>query len=185
MITRIAGLAVYQLAKFRRLADTITVSYFLNRSFFVKLAPVWVLVLVAGSLLPQEAKVALGTCPRPGQPVTMRIAWTHRLAHYGSFGSTALLLILIARSAGQRRAALASTGALGVGIEVLQHVIYKSAFEPIDARDDVFAACAVYLIVFALRHSTAGERNYQQVTVFPTTLLNPRSMAVSTDDTNC
>jgi hypothetical protein len=130
-------------------------SNLLKRSFFVKLAPLWILALVVGSLLPQDAKIALGTEPREGQRVTSQIAWTHRLVHYGAFGSTALLLMVIARNARQRQAALLATIALGVGIEALQHVIYGSDFEAIDARDDVFAACVVYLICYLVRRCTA------------------------------
>jgi hypothetical protein len=128
----------------------------LSKLLFIKLAPFWILALIIGSLLPHAAKVAMGTSPPPGQPITMQIAWTHRLVHYAAFGSTALLLFVIARNARERQAALLATIALGVGIETLQHVIYKSSFETLDACDDAFAACAVSVTRSLVRRTTGN-----------------------------
>ncbi len=128
----------------------------------MKIAPLWILIVITGSLLPQKAKVAMGTSPAAGKPVTVQIARTHRLVHYSAFGSTALLLIAIALSARQRRAALLGTIALGVGIEALQHVIYRSDFETIDARDDMIAACIGYLIWYVASRGFNQELNKLQ-----------------------
>jgi hypothetical protein len=103
-------------------------------------------VLVIGSLLPEEAKVAMGTSTPEGNSVVARVAWTHSLIHYAAFGSTVLILMASARGNWQRHAALLATIALGIGIEKLQQLFYGSDFEMNDVRDDVFAACSVYLI---------------------------------------
>jgi VanZ family protein len=108
-------------------------------------------VLVIGSLLPEQAKVAIGTSTPEGSAVVVRIAWTHSLAHYAAFGSTVLILMTNARRNWQRHAALLATIALGIGIEKLQQLFYGSDFEMNDVRDDVFAACSVYLIWHVVR----------------------------------
>jgi VanZ family protein len=118
----------------------------LKQSVFVKVACFWILALVIGSFLPQQAKVALGTSTASGQAVVARVAWTHGIVHYAAFGSTTLLLIVIARKPWQRHTAFLATIVLGVGIELLQHFLYGSDIELTDVRDDAFAACAAYLI---------------------------------------
>ena len=79
------------------------------------------------------------------------IAWTHSLVHYVAFGSTVLLLMVSARRNWERHAALLATIALGIGIEKLQQFFYGSDFEMNDVRDDVFAACSVYLFWHSVR----------------------------------
>lgn len=128
----------------------------LKRAFIVNAVPLWIAALVVGSLLPQQAKVALGISTPEGQAVTRRMVWTHRLVHYAAFGSTALLLIAIARKGREREAALLAVIALAVGIEALQHFIYRNDFETDDARIDVFAACAAYLIWHVLPQARQG-----------------------------
>lgn len=104
------------------------------------------LVLIAGSLMPHSFKVALGTSGVSRATRNARIIRTHRLVHYSTFGFTAWLLLLVARNNRQRCAALITTITLGLGVEVLQHLIYRSDFEFNDVRDDALAACAVCLI---------------------------------------
>lgn len=123
----------------------------LKRALIVKLVPLWIAALVIGSLLPQQAKVALGISTQLGQQVTRRMVWTHRFVHYAAFGSTALLLIAVARKGRQRQAAILAVVVLAVGIEALQHFIYRNDFETSDVRIDLFAACAAYLIWHVVR----------------------------------
>lgn len=130
----------------------------LKRSLFVSAVPLWIAALVIGSLLPQQAKVALGISTPEGQAVTLRMVWIHRLVHYAAFGSTALLLIAIARKGPRRQAALLAVVVLAVGIEALQHFIYRNGFEADDVRIDVFAACAAYLIWHVVRLVRDGAR---------------------------
>jgi len=130
--------------------------FFLKRSFLVGAVAFWIAALVIGSLLPQQAKVALGISTPEGQEFTRRTVWTHRLVHYAAFGSTALLLIAITREGRQRQAALLAVIALAVGIEALQHFIYRNDFETDDARIDAFAACAAYVIWHVVRLARQG-----------------------------
>jgi hypothetical protein len=125
----------------------------LKQSVFVKAAFFWVVALVAGSLLPQQVKVALGTSTPEGHAIVARVLRTHCAVHYAAFGSTALLLMAIARNSWQRHIALLTTIALGAGTELGQHFLYGSDIEMTDIRDDAFAACAVYLIWHVVRLS--------------------------------
>lgn len=119
-----------------------------SRKVYALLAPVWLLCLIIGSLLPYEAKVAMGT--RPGYPVNPRlpvVTLKHRFFHWLSFGGTALLLCLLARTRYQDQAATAATIALGCGIEYAQHAFYHGRIEWWDMRDDSYAALAVLVLV--------------------------------------
>lgn len=120
------------------------------------LAPVWLVCLIAGSLLPYDAKVAMGT--RPGFPVNPHlpvVTLKHRLFHWISFGSTAVLLTLLGRNRYQEVGAAAATVGLGVAIELAQHWIYRSGMEWWDVRDDTLAA----LVAVALAGVPAVKRS--------------------------
>lgn len=119
-----------------------------RRKLYKAIAPIWLLVLIVGSLLPYEAKVAMGS--RPGYPVSpkTRVATLkHRTFHWLSFGSTALLLMLLARGRKEDLLATTATMALGMAIEWTQHVMYHSRLEWWDVRDDTYAALAALLLV--------------------------------------
>lgn len=92
-----------------------------RQTAFVTPACFWILALLTGSLLPQSAKIALGTSTPDGQAVVARFVWIRGLLPYAAFGSTALLLLAISRKSWQRRTALLMTVALGAGIEFIQH----------------------------------------------------------------
>jgi len=93
-----------------------------------------VLALVIGSILPEDAKVAIGT------------HYQHRLYHLLSFGSTAYLLTLIARTARERLYALLFVIALGAALEFSQHGIFGNPIEWWDIRDDTLGAFAAALL---------------------------------------
>jgi hypothetical protein len=94
------------------------------RTLLARVAPIWVLALVIGSVLPDAAKIAIGT------------HYWHRLYHLLSFGSTAYLLTLIARTTRERLYALLFVIALGAAIEFSQHAIFGNSIEWWDIRDD-------------------------------------------------
>jgi hypothetical protein len=119
------------------------------RSVLVKLVSVWIFLLIWGSFTP-PAKVALGSS---GKVISVRaISQTrkatlrHRVVHWCAFGSTALLLLLSARTHLQRVVATLSVATLGLMLELMQHYIYGGPIEWVDAWDDAAAAAAVLAI---------------------------------------
>jgi hypothetical protein len=118
------------------------------RRVYALIAPIWIICLIVGSLLPYEAKVAMGT--RPGYPVNPHlrvVSIQHRLFHWVSFGGTAVLLMLLARNRYQDVAAAAGTIALGCTIEYAQHAIYRGVIEYWDMRDDTYAVLAAFAVL--------------------------------------
>jgi hypothetical protein len=114
------------------------------RSLLVRIAPFWILVLIIGSLSPRT-KDALGTSAQS----------RHRICHFLSFGSTALLLVLVGTTAPKRAAAALSVIGLGVLLEFWQHSIGGFRIEWWDIRDDTYAAIAAWLIgsLAVVRHA--------------------------------
>ena len=108
------------------------------------LLPIWVSVLVVGSFLPSETKRALGT--QSGTGISGQPALPHRLWHFASFGSTALLASLVARSPRSRILSGLAVIALGVSIELLQSSLSGESTEWWDVRDDTCATVALALV---------------------------------------
>jgi len=102
----------------------------LTRSLVTRIAPFWIVVLIVGSVLPDQAKNAIGAHSQ------------HRLYHLLSFGATAYLLTLIGRSNRERFYALLFVIALGTALELAQHLIFHSPFEWWDVRDDTIGVLA-------------------------------------------
>jgi hypothetical protein len=129
------------------------------RTHLIRIAPLWVLCLIAGSVLPGPAKAVLGTSAHlvmvNGDPQQATIQFRHRVYHFFSFGSTAFLLLLIARTRTQRLCVCLATIALGLAIEYAQHWISQAPVEWWDVRDDAYAVFAVWLLGQwpALRHA--------------------------------
>jgi hypothetical protein len=107
----------------------------LPRKRLRNLALPWTLALIAGSLMGGSAKSFIGTHT------------FHRAYHLGSFGATAALYMVLARTAaGEIRAALAAM-VLGLSIETLQHWIYGGGMEWWDVRDDAIGIAVALLLV--------------------------------------
>jgi len=118
------------------------------RKVYAWVALVWIVCLISVSLLPYEAKVAMGT--RPGYPVDPHakvVTLRHRAVHWLSFGGTAVLLLLLARNRYQEVAATLATIALGCAIEFAQAAIYQGKIEWWDMRDDTYAALAALALM--------------------------------------
>jgi len=70
----------------------------------------------------------------------------HRLFHFAAFGSTTLLLILIAETPSQEALAAVGVALLGVILECGQYSLLKLCFlEWWDIRDDAIASLVVFL----------------------------------------
>jgi hypothetical protein len=111
-------------------------------------APFWVIGLIVGSFLPGTLKDRLGTTAQPQSGhVVRQVALKHRMFHLASFGSTALILLVIAGNAREERKGAAFVLLLGCAIETLQ--CWQSngvLFEWWDVRDDFYAVAAVFIM---------------------------------------
>jgi hypothetical protein len=116
------------------------------RSKLRVLSIVLIACTILGSFLPGEWKLLLGT--EPFDPNTGIVGSMHRLFHFATFGTTALSLLLLGRNLLEEVNAVAFTAALGLGIEVTQHLIgFSLVLEWWDVRDDFFAITAAFLAV--------------------------------------
>jgi hypothetical protein len=118
-----------------------------------RLAPFWVACLILGSLLPGEAKTAIGSS-RLSEQHLHRMAvetgeWKHRAFHILGFGATAFLFLAIARTGAQELVSMIGVFALGVAIEYTQVLVYANRLETEDIRDDAYGIIAVYAIWLA------------------------------------
>jgi len=113
----------------------------LNRSLLMRLAVLWTAAIVIGSSLPIEMKEAIGTETRSSLPaVQHRAAIRHRVGHLIAFGIAALLFAAASTRNSHRVYYFLLVAALGSTIEYSQHLIFGSAFEWWDIRDDTLAA---------------------------------------------
>ncbi len=115
-----------------------------TRTLIRRLAQVWFLLLVVGSLQPV----------RPVMVVGLHASELHRHIHWLAFAGAAFLLLLLARSRRQKIQALVVTCLLGLSLEYLQHFTYRSPMEWLDVRDDtvaILAAVAVYWLAGACK----------------------------------
>lgn len=122
-----------------------------SRRLLKQVIPFWLLVLIIGSFLPGHAKEAIGTPDRTAAhslPITNHVALTpHRLYHLLSFGATALLLMLVARTKTGEFGGAFATIVLGVVIEVGQYLSNDFVLEWWDIRDDTIAVIAALLLI--------------------------------------
>ena len=106
--------------------------------------------LVIASLYPNSRKVALGAPARmlvtKARAPRVTVRFRHRLLHLISFGTLALLLVLIVRTPNQRIYSTLLVIALGFAIEYAQHWIFGGPIEWWDMRDDAFGAVAAYAV---------------------------------------
>jgi hypothetical protein len=123
-------------------------------SLLRRIAPLWIACLIAGSLLPGEAKNVLGSS-RPDDQHQQVVGieageWKHRTFHLVGFGATAFLFLAIARTATGELVSVIGLFGLGVAIEFAQVLIYANGLEPEDMRDDGYGIFAVYAIWLVL-----------------------------------
>ena len=113
-----------------------------------RIAPFWIACLIVGSLLPGEAKIAIGSSRLTEQHQAKRAAetgeWKHRAFHIVGFGATAFLFPSIARSATGELVSMIGIIGLGIGIEFAQVFVYANGLEPEDMRDDAYGVVGVY-----------------------------------------
>jgi hypothetical protein len=118
----------------------------LPRRFLSVLGYLLVVTIVIGSFLPGRTKKLLGT--EPYSPVNGHTNVQHRLFHFGSFGATALVFLLLANDRRGEVRAAALVFLLGCIIEPVQWLTGLSAvFEWWDVRDDLYAVAGAFLLI--------------------------------------
>lgn len=130
----------------------IRIHSWLNRALLARIAPYWVAALVVASLQPW----------RPGVP---HGGVVHALLHFLAFFSTALLLLLAARTPRHRIYAPLIVVVLGAVLECAQHWLYRGAFEWNDLANDAGAALLAATLAWPrplreilVRETITGER---------------------------
>ncbi len=101
-----------------------------------RLARLWILALVVGSLQPARPAPVVGL---------------HRGIHWLAFAGVALLLLLLSHTRRQEIRGILATCLLGLSLEYLQHLMYHNAMEWRDVRDDTFAIVGAYAIFRSIR----------------------------------
>lgn len=116
----------------------------MTRSRLLLIAQAWFLLLIVGSLQPA----------RPGP-----VHGLHRELHWLAFAVAAWLLFALSRSRRQAIGSALAVFGLGLGLEFLQHLIYRNPLEWWDVRDDTLAvlvAFAVYQFTLAQKRAPGG-----------------------------
>lgn len=98
----------------------------------------WLILLVVASLW-SEAKFALHTHRGDNE-------LRHRLLHVVGFGSTALWFLFLSRTGRQQLAFLLGVFCLGLGLELIQCLIYRNTFEWWDLRDDFWGITLAFVL---------------------------------------
>jgi hypothetical protein len=118
-----------------------------------RIAPLWIACLIVGSLLPGEAKIAIGSSrlsDQHQQAAGIETGeWKHRTFHIVGFGATAFLFLAIARSAAGEVVSIAGILGLGVAIEFAQVFLYANRLEPEDMRDNAYGILGMYVVWLA------------------------------------
>jgi hypothetical protein len=104
-----------------------------------RIAQVWILLLIVGSLNPARPALVVGL---------------HREIHWMAFGGAAFLLLLLSRNRRQEIRSVIAVFLLGLSLETLQHLIYRNTMEWRDVRDNALAI----LVTFALYRLTAAGK---------------------------
>jgi uncharacterized membrane protein YgdD (TMEM256/DUF423 family) len=114
--------------------------------------PIWVFCVVVGSLLPGRIKVAIGiTAVDQIQARSETVGAIHRSVHFGVFGATAVLFLLVAPDRRREPVAAAAAFALGALIEVAQYLLFGGVMEWWDVRDDGLGVLVASTLVHATR----------------------------------
>ena len=114
-----------------------------SRRFLIHCAQVWIGLIIIGSFLPGEVKIAIGTTtgPRASAAVRVRTSLEHRLVHVAEFGIAAVLLSVVSVRTRQRVWFALALAGLGLALEWLEHLAGRGVLEWWDVRDDTYGVC--------------------------------------------
>jgi hypothetical protein len=112
-------------------------------------AILWISVVIVGSLLPGSAKITLYASESGSPQFRHTPNLTHRLIHFVAFGSSFLVLSLLATGRREQSEAGGDVLAIGCIVEVIQYFVYshRQVFEWWDVRDDAIGIAVAFLLV--------------------------------------
>lgn len=112
-------------------------------------ARLWISVVIVGSLLPGSAKVFLHASESKPTQFRGTANLTHRLIHFVAFGSSFLVLSLLATGRRKQLEAAGEVMAIGCFIELTQYFAYshRQLFEWWDVRDDAIGIIVAFLLI--------------------------------------
>jgi len=114
----------------------------MTRNVLRWLATIWIIALIAGSLMPSQTKATLGLVGT--RPPNLE----HRVVHFVGFGIGELLLLFLATNRRQEASRVIGVVSLGLGLELTQYFVLSARyFEWWDVRDDVIGIVTALLLV--------------------------------------
>ena len=113
----------------------------------------WVAAVIVGSLMPGPGKEKLGLRTGKTAHVAGHITSKHRLVHMFAFGSSWLLVSLLACNHREALEAVGEIMAVGFLVELAQYVLYSHGrvFEWWDIRDDAIGIAVAVCFILLLR----------------------------------
>lgn len=112
-------------------------------------ARLWISVVIIGSLLPGSAKVKLRASETRRTQSRNAVKTTHRVVHFFAFGSSFLMLSLLATRRREELEAAAEIFTIGCIVELAQYFVYshRRGFEWWDVRDDAIGIFMAWLVL--------------------------------------
>jgi hypothetical protein len=112
-------------------------------------ASLWISAVLVGSLLPVSAKVALHASESNGPHSKNTITMKHRFIHFIAFGSSFLVLSLLATGRREQLKAAVEIMTVGCIVEIIQFFVYshRQVFEWWDVRDDAIGIVVGFLLL--------------------------------------
>jgi len=112
-------------------------------------ARVWISAVIVGSLMPGSAKVMLRGSESKHIHSRSSTGLRHRLLHFVAFGSSFLVLSLLATGKREELKAAGEVMAIGCIVELAQYFIYapRHFFEWWDVRDDAIGIAVAFLLL--------------------------------------
>jgi hypothetical protein len=112
-------------------------------------ARLWITAVIVGSLLPGSAKVVLHASANKRTHTRAAVGTAHRFVHFFAFGSSFLVLSLLANKIREELEAALEILAIGCIVEVVQFFVYdhRQGFEWWDVRDDAIGIAVAFLLL--------------------------------------
>ena len=113
------------------------------------IARFWISAVIVGSLLPASEKAKLHTNEGPPGQHDSEANTKHRFIHFLAFGSSFVVLSLLATGRREQLEAAGEVMLIGCIVEVIQYFAYshQQLFEWWDVRDDAIGIAVAFVLV--------------------------------------